>query len=588
MDAKRFLAEFGHIANAPGGIEQLRKLVLHLAVSGDLTKEGDQVNAEALLISILEKKSNHPEKKKVVHKQAYIDRSSVIAPSHWAVCRIGDLVLTITGGGTPSKRNLAYWNGDIFWASVKDLSDHRFLSTTQDRITKEGLNNSSSNLIPEGHIIVCTRMGLGKIVINTVPMAINQDLKALELPSEVNKDFFLILYKTREVSGKGTTVAGIKQNELLALPAVLPPLEEQARIVAKVDELMALCDRLEKQQQHKRELQNQLRQAALQAVAAATSPLELKQHWQRLQDNFEHLFTVPEDVISLRQLIRSLAIMGCLTEQNEEEKLSNRLLNAIASKMHEIEDGDLDWSIPGSWKWVRTAILGEARLGKMLDKSKNKGISYPYLRNKNVRWDSFDLSDLLEMKIEEHEIQKVSVTKGDLVICEGGEPGRAAIWELDEPFIIQKALHRFRCIEDVMPRYMLICLECDYFSGRLSRFYTGATIKHLTGKSLANYSIPVPPLPEQKRIIKRVDELMQFCDTLEANLRSANKIAEQLATAAVASLTDINATNEEAPLTGRQSEPTAPVKLYTGKPDSQNAARCSISSSDEACVSGGA
>ena len=125
------------------------------------------------------------------------------------------------------------------------MKELKFLDDTEDHITPEGLKNSSSNLIPPGRVIVCTRMGLGKVAINRVALAINQDLKALELPKEVNSDFFLILYKTREVSGTGTTVSGIKQDQLLALPAALPPVEEQSRIVAKVDELMALCDTLE-------------------------------------------------------------------------------------------------------------------------------------------------------------------------------------------------------------------------------------------------------------------------------------------------------------------------------------------------------
>ncbi|NMH65834.1 restriction endonuclease subunit S [Shewanella sp. SHSM-M6] len=333
MDAQQFLSEFGHIANASGGVARLRELILHLAVSGDLISFENPKDASPLLNSINRQKSEHVEKRKVIAEQSPPSRATIRVPAHWAVCRLGDLALTITGGGTPSKNNPNYWGGDIPWASVKDLKDFKYLYDTQDHITEDGLKNSSSNLIPAGRIIVCTRMGLGKVLINRVPVAINQDLKALELPVEVNTDFFLILYKTREVSGTGTTVSGIKQDKLLALPAALPPLEEQSRIVAKVDELMALCDLMEAQQQKRRILQNQLRQATLQAVAASQSPHELQESWQRLQANFGQLFSSPEDVVAFKGLILDLAVSGNLSNiEQRHDSTGEQLLEAIAQR----------------------------------------------------------------------------------------------------------------------------------------------------------------------------------------------------------------------------------------------------------------
>ena len=123
MDAQQFLAEFGHIANAPGGIAQLRELVLHLAVSGDLIQTESPIDALPLLASIEAQKQAHSERKKVVTKQAPISRAGFKVPPHWAICRLGDLALTITGGGTPSKTHPAYWGGDIPWASVKDMKE---------------------------------------------------------------------------------------------------------------------------------------------------------------------------------------------------------------------------------------------------------------------------------------------------------------------------------------------------------------------------------------------------------------------------------------------------------------------------------
>jgi type I restriction enzyme, S subunit len=332
MDAQQFLAEFGHIANAPGGVGRLREMILALAASGDLVTTKDQISAIPLLLSIEKQKRQHKDQKKVVPKQAAISEAQSKAPAHWALCRLGDLTLTITGGGTPSKNNPKYWAGNIPWASVKDLKDLKYLSDTADHISIDGLTSSSSNLIPANRVIVCTRMGLGKIVINTVALAINQDLKALELPAEVNQDFFFILYKTRELKGTGTTVAGIKQDQLLALPAALPPTEEQLLIVAKVDELMALCDRLEGQQQQRHSLQNNLRQSALQAVAAAMSPHELQTTWTRLADNFSQLFDAPEDVAVFKGLILDLAVSGQLLNiESRSTSTATELLLAISA-----------------------------------------------------------------------------------------------------------------------------------------------------------------------------------------------------------------------------------------------------------------
>ena len=167
-------------------------------------------------------------------------------PENWVWVRLGDIILYDLGGGTPSKQEDTYWvNGNIPWMTVKDYPKTSiFVSDTLEHITEKGLNNSSTNLIVNNSIIVCTRVGLGKICINEVPVAINQDLRALFLPCCINKMFFIHFYKTVLVEGKGTTVKGIKRDELLNFLIPLPPLAEQHRIVAKLEKLLPLCDGL--------------------------------------------------------------------------------------------------------------------------------------------------------------------------------------------------------------------------------------------------------------------------------------------------------------------------------------------------------
>jgi type I restriction enzyme S subunit len=165
----------------------------------------------------------------------------------------------------------------------------------------------------------------------------------------------------------------------------------------------------------------------------------------------------------------------------------------------------------------------------MLDKGKNKGTPRRYLRNVNVRWFDFDLSDVLEMRFEDSELEEFSLGCGDVLICEGGEPGRAAVWDEREADIyFQKAIHRVRLAEGVSPHYFADALRQSADSGRLSSHFTGVTIKHLTGQGLSGVLVPLPPLAEQSRIVAKVDELMAVCDRLEAQLTTAQTESHRL------------------------------------------------------------
>lgn len=150
---------------------------------------------------------------------------------------LGELV-TISGGGTPSRNNDAYWGGSIPWATVKDLKDTT-LSGTQETITPEGLRDSASNLIPAGSVIVATRMGLGKVAINTMDVTINQDLKAFSCSAELEPRYLLYFLLANashlDSMGKGATVKGITLDVLKDLSVPLPPLPEQKRIAAILD-----------------------------------------------------------------------------------------------------------------------------------------------------------------------------------------------------------------------------------------------------------------------------------------------------------------------------------------------------------------
>jgi type I restriction enzyme S subunit len=589
MDAQQFLAEFGHIANAPGGIGKLRELVLHLAVSGDLIAIESPLDALPLLRAIEKQKGEHTDKKKVISKQAWVSRAEVKAPPHWAVCRLGDLALTITGGGTPSKSNPAYWGGDIPWASVKDMKELKFLDDTEDHITDEGLINSSSNLIPPGRIIVCTRMGLGKIAINRVALAINQDLKALELPREVNSDFFLILYKTRKVNGTGTTVSGIKQDQLLALPAALPPLEEQTRIVAKVDELMALCDTLEAQQQARRKLQNNLRQSTLQAVASSQSPHELQTTWTRLADNFGQLFDAPEDVVAFKGLILDLAVSGeLLNIESVHVETSANLLEAIAEKRIEWSKSSVDQEqkealamlkklrtqkvtipdigLPEHWAWATLLQVSQAVVDCHNKTAPYVSEGVHLIRTTDIRNGRMDLANTRKISEETYAYwaRRMPPKSGDIFFTREAPMGEAAIVPEGERVCLGQRSMLIRLFPELFSnRFLLYVIQSPSFQTRMIEAAIGMTVKHLRVGGVEDLVIPVPPKAQQDQIVTIVDALFRMCDHYAAQLSRKQRIATNLAASAVSSLTGIAIEQEEEPMKAPQTELIAPLRLGT-------------------------
>lgn len=153
------------------------------------------------------------------------------------------------------------------------------------------------------------------------------------------------------------------------------------------------------------------------------------------------------------------------------------------------------------WKPAKIGDIAETCLGKMLDKEKNKGVLQPYLANLNVRWGGFELSNLSTMRFEESESERYGLRSGDLVVCEGGEPGRCAIWRDEVPEMkIQKAIHRIRTNKNYSNEFVYYHFLLAGRSGELAKHFNGSTIKHLTGYSLKQVEFKFPPLAEQTRI----------------------------------------------------------------------------------------
>lgn len=178
--------------------------------------------------------------------------------------------------------------------------------------------------------------------------------------------------------------------------------------------------------------------------------------------------------------------------------------------------------VPEGWARRSLGEVADCRLGKMLDQNKNRGEFMPYLANVNVRWGAIDLDNLREMRFEDDELDAVGLRYGDIVMCEGGEPGRCALWKEQVPkMVIQKAIHRIRAHEEMSYLFLYRCLRYQGESGQLTPLFTGATIKHLPREKLVTAPVVAPPAPLMAVFAEQVKPIEKQIAVLEAASRRA-------------------------------------------------------------------
>ena len=186
---------------------------------------------------------------------------------------------------------------------------------------------------------------------------------------------------------------------------------------------------------------------------------------------------------------------------------------------------EVPFEIPESWEWVTLKMIAITELGKTLDKAKNQGDYKPYLCSINVYWNGIDLTTVKEARFEENEISKYELKKGDLLICEGGDVGRSAIWENEQEMYYQNALHRVRFYGGINPYYFRLLMECYKGNKILDKKSKGMTIKHLVQSALNAIYFPLPPIQEQQRIVDKFQSLIPILEqynTSEIKLSNLN------------------------------------------------------------------
>ena len=196
----------------------------------------------------------------------------------------------------------------------------------------------------------------------------------------------------------------------------------------------------------------------------------------------------------------------------------------IGDEVRSLAD-EIPFDIPDSWEWVTLQTIATSSLGKTLDKAKNKGDLKAYLCSINVYWDGIDLTTVKEARLEENELPKYLLRPGDLLICEGGDVGRSAVWESTQEMYYQNALHRVRFYGEINPHYFQLLLECYKGNQILDAYSKGMTIKHLVQTALNTIVFPLPPLSEQTRIVDAVNRLLPYLhsyDRAEQKLSALN------------------------------------------------------------------
>ena len=335
-------------------------------------------------------------------------------------------------------------------------------------------------------IVVCMSSGSKHLVGKTAQLA--QEWKgsfgtfcaAIRPSDNVNSRFVGYFFSSpyyrdfiREKSA-GININNLKPTDFETIEIPVPPLPEQERIVAKIEELFTQLE-------------------------AGTSALE------RVQAGLRRY----------KASVLKAAVEG-------------RLVGADGIRPSGRTPSARTGELPEGWRWTTVGEIADHRLGKMLDKEKNTGQPRPYLRNINVRWFRFDFFDIQEMRVLDDELENISIQKGDLIVCEGGEPGRAAVWNKDETMVIQKALHRVRTKEDVLSSYLMYYLAADASNGKLEKYFTGSTIKHFTGQSLKVYKFALPPLEEQRQIVAEVERRLSVARQVESSVEDGLARAARL------------------------------------------------------------
>lgn len=545
MTPERFLREFGALASTQGAMESLRGLVLRLAVSGRISeaRPGDEP-VEALL-SMLDSRSQEQKRSKQKQSNGLSDpapQPTERLPSRWAWApfhRVASIRSNLTS--PKGKHGLPHVAPDNIEKRTGVLLPHR-------TVGEDGVTSSKHRFFPGQILYSKIRPNLSKAVVVDFEGLCSADMYPLE--AKINTGylhrFILSPVFLEQVTRNDNRLAmpKVNQEQLSSIWVSIPPLPEQKRIVEKVDQLMALCDELETKQSKKRQVSVQLNKAALDAVVTAPTAKTLKSSWQRVQDHFEVLYDVPENVKELRQTILQLAVMGKLVKQDPKDEPAEKLLGeapmadtpprgqAVPSATHPEPPG---WTLACLWQLLSEPLAN--------GRSVPDGNGFPVLRLSALRTSSLDYSECKTGAWTKKEATPFLVQEGDILLARGNGAirlvGRASMAG-PVPFGVAFPdtairVRPFRgCID---PSYLLYAWASPQLRAQIEEAAkTTSGLFKVSQGDVYSIQVPLPPRPEQVRIVTKVNEFMALCDDLEAKLNKSREDGQRLMKAVVESL----------------------------------------------------
>ncbi|HZS47603.1 MAG TPA: restriction endonuclease subunit S [Blastocatellia bacterium] len=526
MNPERLLQYFEQIADTPDAIPRLRRFILDLAVRGKLVDQdpndtpvtGQLAHSDRVRQAL--SKNDHRADSNVQTLLAIEDRWQV--PRTWAWRALADLVLFIDyRGQTPKKVKKG-----VRLITAKNVKKGFVNLFPEEFLSEDDFNAWMTRGIPRtGDILFTTEapMGNAAIVELTDRFAIAQRIINFRPYGGVNSEFLVlqllaqpfqfILNKT----ATGLTAKGIKAAKLKRLPIAVPPLTEQHRIVAKVDELMGLCDKLEAAQRERENQRDRLVTASLSRLNNGSEASDFREHAQFYINHLPSLTTRREHIKQLRQTILDLAIRGKLVSQNPDDEPVSELLKRIQATKNRgitrhhktiipLEPDKCPYEVPSSWVWVSFGEIMISRDGERIPVSKDE---------RNLRdkiYDYYGASGVID------KIDKYIFDKPLLLI---GEDGANLVNRSTPIAFIARGkywVNNHAHVLDAASESLLKYIELHINAIDLKPYVTGTAQPKMNQVKMNSIPIALPPESEQQRIVDKVEGLMMICDQLEAHL----------------------------------------------------------------------
>jgi type I restriction enzyme S subunit len=546
------LEEFNVVIDSAEGLSELRSLILGLAVRGKLVPQDPNDEPASKLLKKIEAEKQRlyklgeirkPKKLPLVEEAEYFSNT----PNNWFWTRLGE-VGDWGAGATPSRGNSEYYGGDIPWLKTGELNDS-FISGAEEFITLKGFNNSSVRLCKPGDVLIAMYGAtIGKLGILEIEATTNQACCACTVfKGFYNIYLFYYLLAMREDfrnQGAGGAQPNFSKTKIEHTVLPLPPIEEQHCIVAKIEALFAEVDELEAQLEQQTKLDEKLQLAVNAEVQQAPDTEVSKAAWNIITSSFDSLYHTPKSIDNLKKNILNEAVRGRLVPQDPNESIfgvtseidmfRNKLCDEgerrVKKKRIPVTNDEVPWEVPKKWNWLRFSdfILFIDYRGKT-PKKVDSGI--PLITAKNIR--NGHINKNPREFIEESEYEKWMTrgipVKGDLLFTTEAPLGNIAVINFEYKFALAQRSICFRLLSNKLdPYFIMYLMMSDIFMKYLVSHSTGMTAKGIKASKLKTLPFPLPPVEEQYRIVRRIEEIFAICDAYKTKLEQREKVNKRL------------------------------------------------------------